>query len=89
MCHALKPTELTGEGSIPSGLSGYKSQPIVSLRTTAEMSAGIKYNKEVTMKTGEQKQTTETSVRMRIRVTLRFGIIAALVAGGLLVAPSA
>ena len=78
-----------GEGSNPSESSGYRSQPIVSLCTTAEMAAGIKYNKEVTMKTGTQDQTMKTTVRMKAGVTLKLGIIAALVAGGLLVAPSA
>ena len=53
------------------------------------MSGGIKYNKELTMITGKTKQTNKTTVKMNVGLKLKFGLIVALVAGCLLITPSA
>jgi hypothetical protein len=87
--YGLKPTEKAGEGSIPSRYSGYKLQPAVSLSSVTEMSGGIKYNMEATMKTGNINQTKKTTVDMNVGLKLKFGLIVALVAGCLLATPSA
>ncbi len=69
------------------GHSGDMLQPAVSPCSELETFVGVKFSKEVDMKTGNQIQTTKTTVGLSGRLYLKIGIIVAAVAGCLLAAP--
>ena len=58
-----------------------------SLRSVPEMSVGIKLNREVTMKAGNETKTDKWTMKLNARLNLTCRLIVAAVAGGLLVAP--
>jgi|CXWL01.1.fsa_nt_gi hypothetical protein len=83
----LWPSGETGAGSIPVRHSGYMLQSAVAPTVKLEASAGVKFSKEVVMKTGIQVQTTKTTIKLAGRLSLRIRFAVAAVAGCLLVVP--
>ena len=74
-------------GSIPARHSGYMLQSAVSPTAELETSAGVKFSKEVAMKTGVQIQTTKATIELAGRLSLKIRFAVAAVAGCLLVFP--
>ena len=62
-------------------------QSAVAPTVELEASAGVKFSKEVVMKTGIQIQTTKTTIELAGRLSLKIRIAVAAVAGCLLVVP--
>jgi len=58
-----------------------------SLCSKAEMSVGIKINKEVHMKAGNMTKTETKALNLKARLNLKFKLIVAVVVGFLMVAP--
>lgn len=83
----LWPSGETGAGSIPARQSGYMLQSAVAPTVELEASAGVKFSKEVVMKTGMQIQTTKTTIGLAGRLSLKIRFSVAAVAGCLLVVP--
>ena len=83
----LWPSGETGAGSIPARQSGYMLQSAVSPTLVLETSVGVKFSKEVVMKTGIQIQTTKTTIKLAGRLSLKVRFSVAAVAGCLLVVP--
>lgn len=77
----------SGETGVPARHSGNMLQSAVSPAAELETSVGVKFSKEVVMKTGIQIQTTKTTVRLAGRLNLKIRFAVAAVAGCLLVAP--
>jgi subtilase family serine protease len=78
-----------GVGSIPTEPSGYLQQPAVSLCSDSEMFVGIELNREVHVKAGNNTTTEKSTMKLKMRVTLKLRIVVAAVVGCLLVAPLA
>lgn len=64
-------------------------QSAVSPAAELETSDGVKFSKEVVMKTGIQIQTTKTTMELVGRLSLKLRFAVAAVAGCLLVVPLA
>ncbi len=62
-------------------------QSAVAPTVELEASAGVKFSKEVFMKTGIQIQTTKTTIRLAGRLSLKIRFAVAAVVGCLLVVP--
>ena len=58
-----------------------------SLHNKAEMSVGIKINKEVHMKAGNKAKTEKMTLNLKARLNLKFKLVVAVVVGCLMVAP--
>ena len=84
---SLWPSGETGAGSIPAGNSGYLQRLDESQCSYAEMSVGIKINKEVHMKAGKKTKTEKMALKLKARLNLKFKLIVAAVVGCLMVAP--